>query len=262
LKFLQLDNVKPILEFSGLQYVFSPVTKTIIFKETKYNKKSLIKTLEQIKSLDTEKDQVTIKITIFDISQNKLKKVGINPNLSFDFGLLNPTGALLTRASIPAFKSSLAFLQSNGVSNVFQSTSYLIADGEKLDFKKVVSMPFLDENYAVTAVTGSVNQSKKYKYKDIGFKVSTTPTIVYDTVYLDFTLEVGNVVSSGDLPVTAVTNIMNKFSLKKGDVILLAGIQKDTITESKSGLPSFLNFFGLSSTTTDNNTFNISIEIL
>lgn len=263
LKFLQLDNVKPILEFSGLQYVFSPITKTIIFKKTKQNKKTLTKTLTQIEELDTQKDQVTIKITIFDVDQTKLKKTGINPNISFDFGLINSTGALLTRASIPAFKSSLAFLQSNGVSDVFQSTSYLIADGEKLDFKKVVSMPFLDENYAVTAVTGSVNQSKKYKYKDIGFKVSTTPMIVDDTVYLDFSLEVGNVVSSGDLPVTSSTNISNKFSLKKGDVILLAGIQKDTITKSKSGLPFwFFDFLSLSSDSVENATFNISIEIL
>ncbi|MFA6396113.1 MAG: hypothetical protein WCW84_09105, partial [Sulfurimonas sp.] len=172
------------------------------FKENKLNKKLIHKLIEEIKTIDVKKDQVTLKITIFDTNLNKLREIGINPNLNFDFDVLTRAGALITGSAVNTFKGSLKFLQTSGATKVDQSTSYLISDAEQLDFKKVVSIPFLDENYVVSNTTGSTNQSKKYKYKEIGFKVLVTPTIVGDIVYLDFNLTVGNVVTSGELPTT------------------------------------------------------------
>lgn len=268
LDFLQFENIKPLLEFSALPYSFSTVSKTITFKQDKKNKELIKKLIKEIQSIDTKKDQVTLKITIFDTNLNKLREVGINPNLTFDFDLLSQTGALLSGSSTGAFKGSLSFLQNSGATKVLQSTSYLISDSDQLNFKKIVSIPFLDENYEVTAVTGSTNQSKKYKYKEIGFKVIATPTIVGDMVYLDFSLSVEGVISAGDLPTTSENSITNKFSVKKGDIVLLAGISKNSIIAKKDGLPFLENvpilsdIFTHKSDNETDETFNVSIEIL
>ncbi len=199
---------------------------------------------------------------------NKLKEVGINPSLNFDFSLLSQTGALLSGSSVGSFKGSLSFLENNGATKIITSSPFLISDNEKLDVKKTVSIPFLDENYVVTAVTGSTNQSKKYKYRDIGFTVSATPTIVGDVVYLDFSLNVGGVTSAGELPTTSQTSISNKFSVKKGEIVLLAGISKNSIINKKDTLPFIetipilSDIFTKKSDSDTDETFNVSIEIL
>jgi hypothetical protein len=267
LKYLQVDNIRPILDFSGISYSFASVSKTIFFKQTKDNKKFIAKLIKQLDYIDVPKDQVTLKITIFDSNSQKIKEVGINSALKFDFDLLSQTGALITGSHVADFKGSLKLLSSLGATTIQTSTSYLVSDSDKLDFKKIVSLPFLDENYVVSNVTGSTNQSKKYKYKDIGFTVSCTPTIVNDSVYLDFDLTVGNVVSAGDLPVTSQNAISNKFSLHRGDVVLLAGISKDSLIDGKDSLPfidtiPFLSdIFTHKSTDNKKEFFNVSIEI-
>ncbi|MFA6395250.1 MAG: hypothetical protein WCW84_04735, partial [Sulfurimonas sp.] len=128
LDFLQFDDVKPLLEFSGVPYSFSTVSKTITFKENKLNKKLIHKLIEEIKTIDVKKDQVTLKITIFDTNLNKLREIGINPNLNFDFDVLTRAGALITGSAVNTFKGSLKFLQTSGATKVDQSTSYLISD--------------------------------------------------------------------------------------------------------------------------------------
>lgn len=268
LDYLQFDNVKPLLDFSALPYSFSTISKTITFKDNGKNSKLIKKLIKEIASQDVIKDQVTLKITIFDTNLNKLKEVGINPSLNFDFSLLSQTGALLSGSSVGSFKGSLSFLQNSGATKIITSSPFLISDNEKLDVKKTVSIPFLDENYVVTAVTGSTNQSKKYKYRDIGFTVTATPTIVGDVVYLDFSLNVGGVISSGDLPTTSQTSISNKFSVKKGDIVLLAGISKNSIINKKDTLPFIetipilSDIFTKKSDSDTDETFNVSIEIL
>lgn len=271
LNFLQFDDIKPLLEFSRLPYSFSSVSKTIVFKDNHKNSKLIKKLCKEITSLDVLKNQVTLKITIFDTNQNKLKEVGINPNLSFDFDILSKTGAMLSGSHVADFKGSLKFLQTEGVTKITQSTSYLIADSEKLEFDKVISIPVLDENYVVTSQS-STNQSTKHKYIDVGFVVKATPTIVGDIVYLDFSLSVGSVVSSGDLPVTSKNSIVNKFSIKKGEVLLLAGISKGTLIDSSQGVPylskipylgsALDSIFTQKSNSSNDETFNVSIEII
>lgn len=266
LNYLQFDDIKPLLEFSRLPFTFSSVSKTIIFKDNGKNSKLIKKLCKEITSLDVLKNQVTLKITIFDTNQNKLKEVGINPNLSFDFDILSKTGALLSGSHVADFKGSLKFLQSSGVTKITQSTSYLISDSEQLDFSKVLSIPVLDENYVVTSQS-SVNQSTRHKYIDVGFIVKATPTIVGDTIYLNFSLSIGSVVTSGDLPVTTKNSISNKFSIKKGQVLLLAGISKGALTKSDNGLPFLEKIPFLKSIFTEDldskqdETFNVSIEV-
>ncbi|MDP3465341.1 MAG: hypothetical protein Q8R86_06180 [Sulfuricurvum sp.] len=268
LDFLQFNDVKPLLDFSIIPYSFSTVSKTITFKENKKNKQLIKKLIKEIQTIDIQKDQVTLRITIFDTNENKLRNVGIsNTPITFDFNLLSKAGSILSGAAASDFKVTLNALNSTGATVVNQSTAYLISDSEKLDFKKVVSIPFLDEDFALTTQTGT-NQSKKYKYRDIGFKVLATPTIVGEMVYLDFSLTVGSVLTSGDRPITSENTILNKFSVKKGDIVLLTGISKDSLIDRNDetsffdGVPVLSDLFAHRSRDKNREFFNVSIEIL
>ncbi|OHD86357.1 MAG: hypothetical protein A3I60_00420 [Sulfuricurvum sp. RIFCSPLOWO2_02_FULL_43_45] len=267
LDYLQFDNVKPLLDFSAIPYSFATVSKTITFKQNKKNKELIKKLIDEIKLLDVKKDQVTLKITIYDSNSEKIREVGIDPSISFDFSLLSQSGAILSGDAVGAFKGSLKLLSSKGAANVSHSTSYVISDGDLLDFKKVVSLPFLDENFALTTDNGT-NQSKKYKYRDVGFKILATPTLVGDTCYLDFSLSIGSVLSSGDLPTTSENSIKNRFSIRRGEILLLAGVSKESLLNDSNSAP-FLedipilgDIFTHKSKTDSNEYFNVSIEIL
>lgn len=267
LDYLQFDNVKPLLDFSGLPYSFSTVSKTITFKENKKNKQLITKLIEEIKLIDVKKDQVTLKITIFDSNSEKIREVGIDPSINFDFSLFSQSGAILSGNAVGAFKGSLKLLSTKGAANVSHSTSYVVSDGDLLDFKKVVSLPFLDENFALTTDNGT-NQSKKYKYRDVGFKILATPTLVGDTCYLDFSLSIGSVLSSGDLPTTSENSIKNRFSIRRGEILLLAGVSKESLLNDSNSAP-FLEdipilgeIFTHKSKTDSNEYFNVSIEII
>lgn len=267
LDYLQFDNVKPLLDFSGLPYSFSTVSKTITFKQNKKNKQLIFKLIDEIKLIDVKKDQVTLKITIFDSNAEKIREVGIDPSISFDFSLFSQSGAILSGDAVGAFKGSLNLLSSKGATNVSHATSYVISDGDLLDFKKVVSLPFLDENFALTTDNGT-NQSKKYKYRDVGFKIIATPTLVGDTCYLDFSLSIGSVLSSGDLPTTSENSIKNRFSIRRGEILLLAGVSKESLMNDSNSAP-FLEdipilgeIFTYKQKTDSSEYFNVSIEII
>lgn len=267
LDYLQFDNVKPLLDFSGLPYSFSTVSKTITFKQNKKNKVLISKLIDEIKLIDVKKDQVTLKITIFDSNAEKIREVGIDPSISFDFSLFSQSGAILSGDAVGAFKGSLKLLSSKGATNVSHATSYVVSDGDLLDFKKVVSLPFLDENFALTTDNGT-NQSKKYKYRDVGFKIIATPTLVGDTCYLDFSLSIGSVLSSGDLPTTSENSIKNRFSIRRGEILLLAGVSKESLMNDSNSAP-FLEdipilgeIFTHKQKTDSSEYFNVSIEII
>ncbi len=266
LKFLQFDSIKPLLDFSNVAYAYSPISKTITFKSDKNNHKFIPKLIDELTAMDVLKVQQTIKITIYDINMNKLREVGINPSLNFDFSLFSRSGSVLSGSAVGAFSGSLKFLSNNGVTNVHTSTNYLISDGDNFTFNKTLSVPFLDENFVLTTDNGT-NQSKKYKYRDVGFKISIIPSIVGDTSYLDFDLQIGNIVKESDLPTTSQTIIKNRFSLRSGEIVLLAGISKKTTDRTNETLP-FIDSIPIISDIfnhkTDSNNdeyFNIAIEL-
>ncbi|MFA5214450.1 type II secretion system protein GspD [Sulfuricurvum sp.] len=265
--YLKPDDLNDTLRFSGFKYSVAKNSKTIIFS-VPYKKLPLFNDfVAMLKELDFSHKQVTIKVTVFDSSANKLRDLGLSPLLSSDLNISSSAGAILTGSLVSSFYSSLHALDSKGVTAITDTPNFLLSDNETLDFKSVTNMPFLDENFAFSAVQGT-NQSKKYKYKPIGFKVLITPTIVNDVVYLDFYISFESIVSGGDLPVTSEKSIHNRFALKFGDLMVLAGISKQTLTNANDSVP-YLNtvpilgsIFSHDSHSKIDETFNISIEVV
>lgn len=266
LSFVERGDVKSLLDFSHLDYKFLDESSTIIFCTTKKDDLRLKNVSDLIDQVDKPLDQIRAKITVYEVDQTKLRDVGINPKLSFDFSLLSQSGSLLSGNAVGNFYGSLKFLQTNGVSTISNSTEYHLSNGKELDFSDATTLPFRDENYVVTNQTVS-NQTQRFKYKAVGYTLKINPKILGDQVQLDFDLSYENVISNvNDLPVTAGKKIKTTFTARQGDMILLAGITKKQYVNTENKLP--INIPILSNIlheTNDNNsdiTLAISIEIL
>lgn len=267
LTYLKASDLNDSLNFSGFRYSVASNSKSVIFAVP--HKKTVLfnNFIDSIKALDIPHEQVTLKITVFDSDSKKLRDLGFSPVFNLDTGVGSASGSLLTGTFVSSFYASLHALENKGVTSVKDSPTFLLSNNETLDFKSVLNVPFLDENINVTN-QNATNQSSRFIYKPIGFKVLVTPNIVNDTVYLDFSISFENVVSGGDRPTTSEKSIKNKFSLHKGDLIVLAGISKNTIKDSRDSLP-FLksfpfveNFLSRDQTSSNDESFNISIEVI
>lgn len=267
LVYLNPADINTTLDFSGFKYSFSSNSKSIVFAVPEKKLGSFDSFSNTLKSLDVPRDQVTLKITVFDSNQNKLRDLGLSPLFNLDTNLSSASGALFTGSLVASFYSSLHLLETKGVTSVTDTPTFLLSDNQTLNFKSVLNIPFLDSNVNVTS-QASTNQTNAFKYKDVGFKVVVTPTIVNDIVYLDFSISFENVVIGGDHPTTAEKSIKNKFSLHKGDLIVLAGISKDTLKNTNDSIP-FINqipylgkFLTHDYNSKLNESFNISIEVV
>lgn len=266
LNFLNDKDLGDFLKFSGSKYEYIKNINTLVFERPKDDNSTVERIYNVIKSLDVSKRQVIIRLTVFETNLNKLSDIGINPTFTFDFNSLSKSGALLTSSASASFYGTLRFLETKNVTKVTNSPSFLVSNLDKMEFKSVINIPFLDENFSFTYQ--GTNQSKRYKYKPVGFRVNITPTIVDDYVYLDFDLAFENVVTGGDLPTTSEKSIKNKFMLRRGDIMLLAGIEKSSFLDAKEGLPLLSNVPVLGSLFSHDNksdiseTFNIAVEVL
>lgn len=269
LTYLKASDLNDSLAFSGFRYSVASNSKSVIFAVPQ--KKILLfnNFIDSIKALDIPHEQVTLKITVFDSNSNKLRDLGMSPLFNLDTSVTanSVAGSLFSGSLVGSFYSSLHALESQGVTSIKDTPTFLLSNNETLDFKSVLNLPFLDENVNVTSQTGT-NQSTKYSYKAVGFKVLVTPNIVNDIVYLDFSISFENVVTAGDRPTTSEKSIKNKFSLHKGDLIVLAGISKNTIKNDDSGapflkdLPFLGSIFSRDYKNSIDETFNISIEVI
>lgn len=265
LNFLNISDLTDFLKFSGVKHHYVKNINTIIFETKKDDNSSVKRVYDVIKSLDVSKRQVQIKLTIFENNINKLSDIGFNPSLSIDFNALSKSGALFKADMVGKFYSSLRFLETENITKVTNYPSFLVSNLEKMEFRSVLNIPFLDENFAFSYQ--GTNQSQKYKYKSVGFKIDLTPTIVDDFVYLDLDLKFESVVTAGNLPTTSEKSIKNRFMVRRGFLVLLAGIEKESLLNTNEGLPSLKNIpiFGRLFSHDNKNdiseTFNIAIEV-
>jgi general secretion pathway protein D len=266
LHFVDRKDVVDLLDFSKLNYKVLGESSTIVFCTSSKQSSNLKSLLQLIDQVDRPSDQVVVRITVSEIDQTKLRDFGLTPNLTFDFSILSKAGALISGNAVGNFYSSLSFLQNHGVGKIGNSTDYFLTNGKIFHFADAQTLPFIDESYVVTAQP-STNQSKRYKFKDVGYTLEIDPKILGDQVQLDFDLKFENVLSNQDyLPVTTGKKIKTTFSAKKGDLIVLAGIKKDSSLSSTDempiNIPILSDLFKRKKDNNSNTTLTISVEIL
>jgi hypothetical protein len=271
--YISPTDIENTLKFSGFDYSISQNSKTIFFKVPQKKQKLFDAFIIFLKSLDIERKQVVIKFTVFDSTDSFIRDIGMQSSLNLDSNLsidaskfVKTLGSIFTGKFVASFYSQLHLSQIDGKTTISDNPTFLVSDNEPLHFDSVVNMPFLDTDFAFSAVQGT-SQSKKYKYMPIGFKIVCTPSIVKDSIYLDLVLTYGSIVSGGDLPVTSEKTLKNRFVVHRGDLVLLAGISKDTFITSNDSVPFFSSIpylgklFNHDSKNKSNEKLNIAIEV-
>lgn len=148
LVYLKASDINASLAFSGFKYSVASNSKSILFSVP--DKKLLLfnNFCDSIKSLDFPHEQVTLKITVFDAKQDRLRDLGLSPLFNFDsvVNVNSVSGSLFSGSLVGAFYSSLHALERRGVTSVRDTPTFLLSNNETLDFKSVLNVPFLDSN--------------------------------------------------------------------------------------------------------------------
>lgn len=272
------DDVKNLLSLYDINatYLYRSNAVTFLSDDFIYDKlRSSIDDLDK-----SELKQLRFKITILETNLDDLKDMGSKLN-SLLKGVSIPNFNLFVNLiTIPynsqnnvigndkeGFYSTLSFLQNKGITKIVSNPFLLARSNTEVFFSSVQNIPFLK---AVTSVSNTeVSQSSSYEYKDVGLQLWLKPVIIGDKVDLSLHLIVEDLLSNTNLtPVTSKKELKSSYTLKKGELLVLSGINKVTNTNYTSGIPLLQDIwllgylFKIERSQTTNTVLALSIEIL
>lgn len=185
---------------------------------------------------------------------------------------------MIFQAIIPSQSNKLIFNSSNfyyslklfdekKLLNVKQNPFVLVQHGKDFNFNAVTNMPFLSSK-VVTQASNYSNQTN-IDYKDVGLKINGKAFVFdsYVTVNLDLVIE--DILSVVDnTPTTYKRQVKNITNLKKGEVLLLSGINQTKISNTDlkvpflSSIPYLGEIFKYSSSSNINSSISIAVELV
>lgn len=267
------DDVKEYLTFNTIKFQYiDSINSFIIF--------SLSDNINQIKydinNIDSIKKQVTLKFTILEFNKDDLEQIGLDTfnasSLSSDVKtviqtLLNPSQSNKLIFNSSNFYYSLKLFDEKKLLNVKQNPFVLVQHGKDFNFNAVTNMPFLSSK-VVTQASNYSNQTN-IDYKDVGLKINGKAFVFdsYVTVNLDLVIE--DILSVVDnTPTTYKRQVKNITNLKKGEVLLLSGINQTKISNTDlkvpflSSIPYLGEIFKYSSSSNINSSISIAVELV
>lgn len=206
--------------------------------------------LESINSLDDKKlDQITFKITILETDLNNARNLGTELNsllkiidredLSFFANLISAPYNLSTnviRSKKDKFYGVLNFLDTNNISKIKSSPFLTAKSNTSVYFSVVENIPYLITNSQYTQ-SGTSSQNS-YEYRDVGLKLTIKPVIFDDYIDFDLHLIYDNLINENSLtPTTKKKELRSNYTLNKGDVLVLSGINQENDFKYRSGIP-------------------------
>ena len=206
--------------------------------------------LEAINSLDEKKlDQITFKITILETDLNNARNLGTELNsllnvidrndLSFFANLISAPYNLTTnviRSKKDKFYGVLNFLDTNNISKIKSSPFLTAKSNTSVYFSVVENIPYLITNSKYTQ-SGTSSQNS-YEYRDVGLKLTIKPVIFDDYIDFDLHLIYDNLINENSLtPTTKKKELRSNYTLNKGDVLVLSGINQENDFKYRSGIP-------------------------
>lgn len=138
----------------------------------------------------------------------------------------------------------------------------------QVNFSSVKNLPFLSNTSTYTQ--SAVQTQNTYEYRDVGLKLTLKPVIVGDMIDVDLNLIYENLLSTGDslTPKTSKKELKSNYRLKKGEIIVLSGINQSTNIEVKKGIPILKDIpilqyiFSTKNKELSESILSISIEVL
>lgn len=238
LRAIQLKNI----DFDYIKDIFT-VYKDIEFSYIKTSKLILINSLqgdfqkinEIITNTDKTPDQLKLKITILDTNLNKIKEYGseitqninLNPSSNFFFNLLAYPFSVNSQVNTNQksnFNSFIKFLNQNKITELVASPTLTLLDSKEVVFNVVKNIPYLSGSTIVEDTNSKTTNS--YTYKDIGLKISITPKIFDDNVFLDLELTTESILDNSQTPTTSKSFINQSFTMTKNNLFVLTGINQ------------------------------------
>ena len=245
------------------------------------SEKQFSEIISYLPNFDTkEKEQVSFKITILETKTNVLKERGTEINSLLELSEHKDFKLFFNMLTVPYTQSSnvikksnefygvLQFLDKNDITKIKASPFLVAKNNTQVNFSSVKNLPFLSNTSTYTQ--SAVQTQNTYEYRDVGLKLTLKPVIVGDMIDVDLNLIYENLLSTGDslTPKTSKKELKSNYRLKKGEIIVLSGINQSTNIEVKKGIPILKDIpilqyiFSTKNKELSESILSISIEVL
>nr|WP_314882950.1 type II and III secretion system protein [uncultured Campylobacter sp.] len=229
---------------SKVEYIKS--TNSVVFKANDDDYNDIIDFAQRS---DKRLEQVNFKLTILETNLNNAENIGTNLNSLADVVTRADFNYFVNLITMPytaetnvvrdkkkGFYGVLNLLVKNDVTSVKQSPYLVAKNGTPVYFSSVKNIPYLKNTS--TYSNASTTTQNTYDYRDVGLKVSITPTILKDHIDFDLDLVVEDILDETTLtPQTSKKELKSNYSINKGEILVLSGINKETAYEYRNGVP-------------------------
>lgn len=272
------DDIKNLLSLYDINSTYLYRSNAITFLSDDFIYSKLKSSIEDLDN--SELKQFRFKITILETNLDDLKDRGSKlssllknnsiPNFNFFVNLITiPYNAQnnIVDSDKEGFYSTLNFLENKGITKIVSNPFLLVRSNTEAFFSSVQNIPFLK---ATTSVSNTeISQSSSYEYKDVGLQLWLKPVIINDKVDLNLHLIVEDLLSNTNLtPITSKKELKSSYTLRKGELLVLSGINKVTNINYTSGIPFLKDIwllgylFKIERNQITNTVLTLSIEIL
>lgn len=248
-----VEDVRRIMANFELNATYSTTSNSVFFRadDVAYDQ---IK--QAVASIDKPLEQVEFKLTITETNLKDIKDRGAklqsllkplnNGDLAYYINLITSpytTNSNVVRNDSEGFFGVLNFLDTNGLTKIISSPFLTAKNHTEVNFSAVQNIPYLVQN-SQTSATQTTTQNS-YEYKDVGLKITLKPVILKDHVDFDLHLVLEDLLSSTNTltPTTSKKELKSSYSLKRGDILVLSGINKTTTQKQRNGIPILKDIF-------------------
>lgn len=272
------DELNSILSLYEKNATYISQDNSAVFKASE---KQFSEIISYLPNFDTkDKEQVSFKITILETEINVLKERGTEINSLLELSGHKDFKLFFNMLTVPYTQSSnvikksnefygvLQFLDKNDITKIKASPFLVAKNNTQVNFSSVKNLPFLSNTSTYTQ--SAVQTQNTYEYRDVGLKLTLKPVIVGDMIDVDLNLIYENLLSTGDslTPKTSKKELKSNYRLKKGEIIVLSGINQSTSIEVKKGIPVLKDIpilqyiFSTKNKELSESILSISIEVL
>lgn len=241
------DELNSILSLYEKNATYISQDNSAVFKASE---KQFSEIISYLPNFDIkEKEQVSFKITILETETNVLKERGTEINSLLELSEHKDFKLFFNMLTVPYTQSSnvikksnefygvLQFLDKNDITKIKASPFLVAKNNTQVNFSSVKNLPFLSNTSTYTQ--SAVQTQNTYEYRDVGLKLTLKPVVVGDMIDVDLNLIYENLLSTGDslTPKTSKKELKSNYRLRKGEIIVLSGINQSTNIEVKKGIP-------------------------
>ncbi|MCV3393220.1 type II and III secretion system protein, partial [Campylobacter sp. IFREMER_LSEM_CL908] len=272
------DDISSLLNIYDINSTYIYRSNSISFLSDDFIYSKLKSAINDIDSFDLK--QLKFKITILETNLDNLKDMGSTLKARLKNNSINNFNFYVNLITIPystenniievdkkSFYSTLSFLENKGITKIVSNPFLVARSNSEVFFSSVQNIPFLKSTTQVSNT--EVAQNSSYDYKDVGLQVRLKPLIIGDLVDFDLHLIVEDLISNNNLtPITSKKELKSSYTLKRGDLLVLSGINKQTNINYESGIPLLKDIwllgylFKIERNQVSNTVLTLSIEIL